>query len=80
MSLRALCTCGGIGAHDHAFGSDQRAGGLQLGHFFDFHQAHAAGGLERQARVIAERRNFRADALGGFNHQRARERPARPGH
>ena len=36
----------GVGADDHAFGRDQRAGGLQLGHFFHFHQTHAACGLQ----------------------------------
>ena len=52
-----------IGVDHHALGHRQRAGHLQLGRFFHFHQAHAAGGLQRQAVVVAERRNFDANAL-----------------
>ena len=61
-----------FGAHHHAFGHRQRAGRHQLGHLLHFHQAHAAGGLQRQAFVIAERRNLDAGAFGGVDHQRAR--------
>src|SRR6266852_1843355 len=34
-------------ANDHAFADDKGASGLQLGHFIDFDEAHAAGGLQR---------------------------------
>jgi len=61
----------GRGFHDHAVGCDQRAGGLELRHFFDFDQAHAAGGLQREAGVVAERRDLDALCLGGFDHERA---------
>ena len=64
----------GIRIHHHTFGCHQRARGLQLRHFFHFHQTHAAGGLKREVRVIAERRHFDALALGSFNHQRAGRR------
>src|SRR5690348_15040539 len=67
------------GFYNHAIGSDERAGGLQLRHFFDFDQAHAASGLERVARVIAERRDLDALGFGGFNYQssgRGGHRPA----
>ncbi len=74
MFLRAPCTCCGVGLHDHAIGRDQRAGGLQLRHFFHFDQAHAAGRLQRKARVVAEGRDFDALAFGRFDHQRARRR------
>ncbi len=62
----------GLGADDHAFRRNHGAGGLELGHLLDFDKAHAAGGLERQPWVIAERGNFRSDAAGRFNQQRAR--------
>src|SRR6267142_1165135 len=62
----------GSGADDHAFGGDDGASGLQLGKFLDFDQAHAARGLQRQARVVAERRNFGADAARRFDQQRSR--------
>ena len=45
---------------------------LHLRHLFHFHQAHAAGGLQRVAFVIAERRNLDARAFGRFDHERAR--------
>ncbi len=72
MPLRASCHLRRIGADHHAFGHRQRAGHLQLRHLLHFHQAHAAGGLQRQAFVIAERRNLDARLLGGVDHQRAR--------
>ncbi len=61
-----------LGSDHHAFGDRRGARGLQLGHLLDFHQAHAAGALQRQSRVIAERRHFDARALAGFNEQRPR--------
>ena len=71
MDLRACRTCVGIGVDHHAVGHRQRAGHLQLRHLFHFHQAHAAGGLQRVAFVIAERRNLDAGVLGRIDHQRA---------
>src|SRR4029077_5504653 len=62
----------GVGAHDHTFSRNHGAGGLQLGHFFNFDQAHPARSLQRKARVVAERRNFGADAARGFDQQRSR--------
>src|SRR5271154_5171068 len=67
----------GVRLYDHAFGSDERARGLQLGHLFHFDQAHAACGLQREARVIAERRDFDALFLGRLEHQRAGRRDDR---
>ncbi len=61
----------GVGLYDHAFGGDERARGLQLGHLFHFDEAHAAGGLQRKARVIAERRDLDALFFGRFDDQRA---------
>src|ERR1019366_1309810 len=59
-----------------AFGGDHQAlsywsgaRGLQLGHLLDFHQAHAAGALQRQAGGIAERRHLDARALAGLNEE-----------
>ncbi len=60
-----------IGVDHHAFGHRQRAAHLQLGRLFHFHQAHAASGLQREAIVVAERRNFDADRFGRVDHQRA---------
>ena len=58
------------GAHHHAGHGDQRARGLQLGRFFHFDEAHAAGRLQRQSGEIAERRDFDAHAARGLDHQR----------
>ena len=58
-----------VGGDDHAFADHRGAGGLQLGHFLDLHQAHAASALQGQIGVIAERRHFDAHALAGFNEQ-----------
>src|SRR5690348_16176282 len=69
--LARLTNLFGVGANDHAFGRDEGAGGLQLWSLLDFHKAHAAGGLERQTRVVTERRNFRAQPPRRFNDQRA---------
>ncbi len=70
--LAGLRYFGGLGCNDHAFGDRRGAGGLQLGHLFDADDAHAAGGLQRQARVVAERGDVDARGLAGFNQQRAR--------
>ncbi len=62
---------GGFGEDDHAFGDRCGAGGLELGHLFDADDAHAAGGLERQAGVVAEGGDLDAGGLAGFDEQRA---------
>ncbi len=61
-----------LGGDHHALGDRRGARGLQLGHLLDFHQAHAAGALQREAGVIAERRHLDARALAGLNEQRPR--------
>ena len=61
-----------LGGDHHALGDRRGARGLQLGHLLDFHQAHAAGALQRQAGVIAERRHLDARALAGLNEERPR--------
>ena len=69
--MRACLTNGRIGVDDHAFGDRQRAADLKLGSLFDFDQAHAAGGLQREPFVITKRRNFDAVLARGFDQQRA---------
>ena len=64
----------GLGGDDHALGDRRGARGLQLRHLLDFHQAHAAGALQGQTGVVAERRHLDARALAGFDQQRARGR------
>src|SRR5256884_1414711 len=59
-----------IGSNDHAVGGYQRARGLEFGRFFDFHQAHAACRLERQAGIVTERWHFRSDAPRRLDDQR----------
>ena len=49
----------GFGAHHHAFGYRQSACRHHLRHLLHFHQAHAAGGRQREAFVVAERRESR---------------------
>ena len=61
-----------FGPDDHAFGDGERAACHQLGHLFDFDQAHAAGGLQRQAFPVAEGGDLDAGALGGVDDKRAR--------
>ena len=46
-----------LSGDDHAVGTGDRAGGLELRHLLDAHQAHATRGLQRQVGVVAERRN-----------------------
>ena len=60
-----------IGANHHAFGRHQSAGSLHLRHFFHFHQAHAAGGLQRKTGVIAKRGDLGGDLLCRLDHQRS---------
>ena len=68
-SLRDFRTFGG---DDHALGDGRGAGGLQLGHFLDADDAHAARGLQRKARIVAEGGNLDAVGTAGFNEQGAR--------
>ncbi len=72
--LARLADLVSVSGYDHAIGDRDGAGGLQLGHFFNAHQAHAARRLEREARVIAERGYFNAHGLAGFNKKSARGR------
>src|SRR5579883_2255991 len=60
-----------IGMHDHAFGHRERAGYLQFRRLLNFDQTHAAGGLQRQIVVVAERRDRNARFFGGIDQQRA---------
>ena len=61
----------GVRVDNHAVDGHQRACGLQLWRFLDFHEAHAARCLKRKPRVVAKRRHFRPDAPRRFNDQRA---------
>ncbi len=61
----------GFGADDHAFGDGKGAGGLKFGHFLDFNEAHAAGGLEGVAFVVAEGGDFDSVAFGGIDDEGA---------
>ena len=69
--LAGLRDVGGLGEDDHAFGDRGGAGGLELGHLLDAHDAHAAGGLEREAGVVAEGGDLDALCLAGFDEQGA---------
>src|SRR5437870_2014444 len=53
-ALASLMDFRRIGAYRHAFADNRGAGSLQLGHFFDLDQAHAASALQRKIRVVAE--------------------------
>jgi hypothetical protein len=64
----------GVCGYYHAVSDRDGAGGLELGHFLDTHQAHAAGGLQRKARVIAKRGNLNAYGFAGLDEKRARGR------
>src|ERR1051326_6498674 len=63
-----------VGTNHHSIGDGNGARGLQLGHLLNAHQAHPARALQRKVRVIAERGNFDARALAGFDQQGARRR------
>ncbi len=60
-----------IGVDHHAFRYRGGAGGLQLGHLFQAHQAHAASCLQRKAGVVTERGNRDTRGTAGLNQQRA---------
>ena len=70
--LAGLGDLGRLGLDDHAFGDRRGAGGLQLGHLLDADDAHAAGGLQREAGVVAEGGDLDARGLAGLDEQRAR--------
>ena len=61
----------GIGAHHHALGHRRSAANLQLRSLFYFHQAHAAGRLQRVIFVITEGRHFDAVLARHFDQQLA---------
>ena len=56
---------------DHAVGANDRAGGLQLRHLLNAHQAHAARGLQSQVGVVAERRNVETVFAAHIDQPRA---------
>ncbi len=62
--LARLRDLGRLGDEHLALGHLRGAGGLQLGNFFLAHDAHAAGGLEREAGIVAERRESRCPPCG----------------
>ena len=72
--LARLRDFGRLGDEDLAFGDGGGAGGLQLGNFFLAHDAHAAGGLQREAGIVAESRNLDAGLAARVNEQRSRGR------
>ena len=70
--LAGLGDLGGLGLDDHAFGDRGGAGGLELRHLLDADDAHAAGGLQREAGVVTEGGDLDAGGLAGLDEQRAR--------
>ena len=60
-----------FGGDDHAFGYRGGAGGLQLGHFFQADQAHAASCLQREAGVVAKLGDGDAGLAAGLDQQSA---------
>src|ERR1700722_5377631 len=70
-ALARLVHLRAVGTDDHAFAHHGGAGGLQLGHFFHLHQAHATRALQRQVRVVAKGRHLDARTLAGLNEQRS---------
>ena len=69
--LACLGDLGGLGRDDHTLGDRCGAGSLELGHLFDADHAHAAGGLEGEAGVVAEGRDLDAGGFAGFDEQGA---------
>ena len=70
--LASLGDLGSLGLDNHAFGDRGGAGGLQLGHLLDTNDAHAAGSLKREPRVVAEGRDLNAGCLAGVDQKSAR--------
>src|SRR5258708_34824531 len=63
-----------VSGYDHAVSDGDSAGGLQLGHFLNAHQTHAARSLKGKPWIVAERGNFNTHGLTGFNQKCARRR------
>src|ERR1019366_3983864 len=61
-----------LGDEHLALGYRGGAGGLQLGHFFLAHDAHAARGLQAEPGVVAESRNLNARLAARLDEQRSR--------
>jgi hypothetical protein len=61
-----------LGNENLSLGDRRRAGRLQLAHLFLAHHAHPAGGLQAQARIVAESRNLDARLAASVNQQRPR--------
>jgi len=71
-SFARLRDLGRLGDKDLAFGDGGGAGGLQLGNFFLAHHAHAAGGLQGEAGIVAEGRDLDAGFAASVDEQRSR--------
>ena len=76
-ALARLHDLGALGRDDHARGHRRRAGGLELRHLLQAHQAHAAGGLQRKPGIVTELRNRNARGPAGLDEQSARGRGQR---
>ncbi len=61
----------GVGEHDHAVGGGRRAARHGLARALDLDHADAAGGRGRQPRLVAERGDVDAEALGRFEDRLA---------
>jgi len=72
VALRACAISADSVMKNLSLGDSRRAGRLQLTHFFLAHHAHAAGGLQAQARIVAESRNLDARLAASLNQQRPR--------
>jgi hypothetical protein len=70
-SFSCLRDLGRFGGEALPFGDRGGAGGLELGDFFLADDAHAAGGLQAEARVVAEGGNLDACFTAGVDEQRA---------
>ncbi len=62
---------GRFGGEDLAFGDRGGAGGLELGHLLLADDAHAAGGLQAEAGIVAEGGDLDAGLAAGVDEQRA---------
>src|SRR5260370_34351714 len=64
LNLFALCR------DYHAVGADDRAGGVQLWHLLEAHQAHGARRLQSEVGVVTERRNVETVFAAHVNQAR----------
>jgi hypothetical protein len=71
VALRAWAISGDSVVKDLAFGDRGGAGGLELGHFFLADDAHAAGGLQAEAGIVAEGGDLDAGFAAGIDEQGA---------